>query len=31
MDQSVVRIVCAVAALLFGGLLFMRRRGQKSE
>ena len=31
MDSGMIRIVCAVLAVLFGGVLFMRRRGRKVE
>jgi hypothetical protein len=31
MDGSIVRIVCAVMAVLFAAVIFMRRRSSKSE
>jgi len=31
MDSSTLRIVCATLALLFGAVLFFRRRGEKPE
>lgn len=31
MDSSVIRIICAVAALLFGAVIVLRRRGHKAD
>ena len=31
MDSSTLRLVCAVLAILFGVVIFMRRRGHKAE
>lgn len=31
MDSSLVRIICAALVVAFGVLIFMRRRGHKSE
>lgn len=27
MDSTLIRVVCGVLALVFGGLIYMRRRG----
>jgi hypothetical protein len=31
MDSSIVRIICVVAAVLFLGLIVLRRRGKAEE
>lgn len=31
MDSTVIRIICAVVAVAFGALIFMRRRGRNVE
>lgn len=31
MDSMTVRLVCAVIAVLFGAVIFMRRRSHKEE
>jgi len=31
MDSGTIRVVCAVLGVLFGGVLFLRRRSQKEE
>jgi hypothetical protein len=31
MDASIVRIICAVVAVLFLGLIVLRRRGKADE
>jgi hypothetical protein len=31
MDPNLIRVICAVAALAFGVLLFMRRRRKNAE
>jgi hypothetical protein len=31
MDSSTIRIVCAVAVVLFGAIIVLRRRSHKAE
>lgn len=31
MDPSTMRIVCAILAVVFGGVLFLRRKGRKAD
>jgi len=31
MDSTTIRLVCAALAVVFGAVLFLRRRGQKAE
>jgi hypothetical protein len=31
MDSGMLRIVCAVLAVVFGAVMFLRRRGEKAE
>jgi len=31
MDSTTLRLVCALLAVLFGAVIFMRRRGRKAD
>jgi uncharacterized membrane protein len=31
MDSNTLRLICAIVAVLFGVVIFMRRRGHKAE
>jgi hypothetical protein len=31
MDTSTIRLICAALVVVFGVLIFMRRRGEKAE
>lgn len=31
MDQTTMRVICAVIAVLLGAVLFLRRRNRKTE
>jgi hypothetical protein len=31
MDPTVIRIICAALVVVFGAVIFMRRRGHKAE
>ncbi len=31
MDQTIVRLLCAGVAVVFGAMIFMRRRNRKAE
>jgi hypothetical protein len=31
MDQTIVRVICVALVLVFGGLIFMRRRNRSEE
>jgi hypothetical protein len=31
MENTIVRVICAALAVVFGALIFLRRRGQKTE